>query len=159
MEVPAGTDDLILYTDQEWVSTFGNAGAGLVGTEKFKSVAGRLPQDAAFYAYSSGFDTKQLEAILSQNPDTAAMAPAIVNAIDSLFGGFVAPSASATYREGDALITEGYGGFSYKSALVALPAVLGAGIGAGIVAEQTKTQNTWGGEDSDKYEDSVSVEE
>ncbi|MDQ8187126.1 hypothetical protein [Pelagicoccus sp. SDUM812002] len=159
IESPAGSEDLILYTDKEWVSTFGVASGRLVDTEGFKNVAGRLPQDAAFYAYSSGFDTQQLEAILSRNPDTAVMAPAIVKAIDSLFGGFVAPSASATFRDGDALVTEGYGGFSYKSIIVALPAGIGAGIGAGIVAEQAKNASSWSGEDTEEYQDDGSLEE
>lgn len=159
VEVPAGTSDLVVYTDKEWVASFGAGSAGLTGTDKFKSVAGRLPQDAAFYAYSSGFDTKQLEAILSQNPDTAAFAPMIIKAVDSLFGGFIAPSASATYRDGDALVTEGYGGFSYKSIVVALPAGIGAGVGAAVAAEQTKKASAWQGGDSHKHDDSVSVAE
>ncbi len=136
VEVPAGSDDLVVYTDKDWVSTFGAGSAGLTGTDGYQRVAGRLPQDAAFYAYSSGFDTEQLNVMLSQNPDTAAMAPVIVKAVDLLFGGFLAPSASATYRDGDALITEGYGGFSYKNLVVALPAGIGAGIGAGIAAQK-----------------------
>lgn len=147
VEAPAGTDDLLIYTDKEWVSTFGAGKSGLTGTDAYKKVAGRLPKDAAMYAYSSGFDTKQLEGILSQNPDTAAVAPMIVKAVDSLFGGFISPSASATYRSGDALITEGYGGFSYKSLVVALPAGIGAGIGAGIAAEQSKKANAWQGQE------------
>ncbi len=159
VEVPAGTEDLVLYTDKEWLATFGAGSAGLVGTEGYQRVAGKLPQDAAFYAYSSGFDTKQLEGILSQNPDTAAMAPMIVKAVDSLFGGFVSPSASATYRDGDALITDGYGGFSFKSVIVALPAGIGAGIGAGIVAEQTKQAQAWEGNEAFKNEDNVSAVE
>ncbi len=156
VEVPAGTNDLVLYTDQEWVQTFGVGSSGLTGTADYKNVAGRLPQDAAFYAYSTGFDVQQLNGILSQNPDAAAMAPIIVKSIDSLFGGFLAPSASATYREGDALITEGYAGFSYKSIVMALPAGIGAGIGAGIAADKAKEKQAWNTEDAQAPEDSVS---
>lgn len=156
VEVPAGTDDLVIYTDQDWVQTFGADSAGLTGTAAYQNVAGRLPQDAAFYAFSTGFDVQQLDGMLSQNPETAAMAPAIVRAIDSLFGGFIAPSASATYREGDALITEGYAGFSYKGILMALPAGIGAGIGAGIVADKAKKANAWSGNEEHKQEDNLS---
>lgn len=136
LEAPADTDDLILYTDAEWISSFGSESGGLMDTEEFQKVTNKLPKDAAFYAYSSGLDVSQLVALLEANPDTAAMAPAIGNAVESLFGGLLGPNASATYHKDDALITEGYAGFSYKGLLMALPAGIGAGVGAGIAAQQ-----------------------
>lgn len=136
LKAPAGTEDLILYTDAEWITTFGRESGGLMDTEKFQKVTSKLPKDAAFYAYSSGIEISQLVSLLESNPDTAAMAPAIGNAVESLFGGLIGPNASATYRKDDALITEGYAGFSYKGLLMALPAGIGAGVGAGIAAQQ-----------------------
>lgn len=139
--VPAGSDNLVLYTDADWVKSFGAGDSGLTSTPNFQRVTAKLPKVAAFHAYSSGFDTQQLLGAFSSNPETAAMAPAIVSAIDSLFGGFVSPSASATYREGDALLADSYAGVSYKSFIVALPAGIGAGVAvAGIVENQKKAK-------------------
>ncbi|EDY84519.1 hypothetical protein VDG1235_4150 [Verrucomicrobiia bacterium DG1235] len=161
VQAPSDSDGLILYTDAEWVSTFGNASSRLADTEKFKSVAGRLPESAAFYAYSSGFDPDQLLGMLENNPEVAPFAPLISNAVNSLFGGFLAPSASATFREGDALITEGYAGFSYKGALMALPAGIGAGVGAGIAAQKSAEAQAaaWEDEAEEVMEDNMSEPE
>lgn len=137
LEAPGGSNDLLIYTDADWVSSFG-IGPSLSDTEDFQRVAGRLPEDAAFYAYSSGFDLSQLQGLLERSDDMAVMAPAIVNAVDSLYGGFVAPSASATYREGDVLITDAYAGYSYKGLVMVLPTSIAVGAGVGIVVEQSK---------------------
>lgn len=131
IEVPEGSNDLLVYTDAEWVASFGS-GDSLVDTEAYRKVAGRLPEDAAFYAYSAGLDITQFAGLMQQNPELAPFVPAITNAVDSLLGGFLAPNASATFREGDALITEGYAGFSYKDAIAAVP--LGIAGGAGVVS-------------------------
>lgn len=142
VEAPKGSQDLLLYTDAEWVGSFGS-GDALVDTEAYQRVAGRLPRDAAFYAYSSGVDLDQFVEMLEQNPKAAPFAPMISNAVESLLGGFLAPNASATYRDGDALITEGYAGFSYKDAVVALPAGIAGGVGAAAAAEKMNRGRSW----------------
>ncbi|MBK1880419.1 hypothetical protein [Pelagicoccus mobilis] len=148
VEVSSDSNDLLIYTDSEWVKTLGT-GEGLVDSAAYQRVAGRLPEDAAFYAYSSGVEVDQLVGLLEQNPEMAAFAPLIANAVESLLGGFLAPSASATYREGDALITEGYSGFSYKDAVAVLPVGIAGGVGIAAAAEKMKKAQSWSGGSAD----------
>lgn len=142
VEVPKDSDELIVYTDASWVESFGTGG-GLMDTEAFRRVADRLPQDAAFYAYSSGVDVEQLMGMLSRNPKIAAFVPVISNAVDSLLGGFLAPNASATRRQGEALISEAYAGYSYKDALVAVPLGVAGGVGVAAAVEKTSKARSW----------------
>ncbi|MBC2607299.1 hypothetical protein [Pelagicoccus albus] len=143
IEDPADSDDLLIYTDAAWVASFGSPSDSLKSTPEFIKVTERLPDDAAFYAYSKGVDLSQILVALESNPQAAAYVPLIENAVTSLFGGFLAPNASATYRDDDALITDSYAGFSYKGLMMALPAGIGAGVGAAAIAEKMKQPEAW----------------
>lgn len=150
---PADSDDLVVYTDAEWVAGFRDGGARLADTEAFQRVASRLPPEAALYAYSAGVDLEPIFEALAQSPDAAPYLPVVREGVDLLLDGLLAPNAAATYRRGDALVTEGYAEFSYKGLFFGLPAGA-AGIGAGIAAQQSAAR----GDDGDDSLDEVSGE-
>lgn len=148
---PADSDDLVLYTDADWVAGFRDGGARLADTDSFRRVVSRLPGEAGLYVYSAGVDLEPLFGALAQNPEAAPYLPVIREGVDLLLGGLLAPNAAATYRQGDALITEGYAEFSYKGLFFGLPAGV-AGVGAGVAAQQAAAQHSGDGADEESGE-------
>jgi hypothetical protein len=142
LQAPAGRDELVIFTDRDWAQSIGARGDRLADQPAFQRVASKLPAEAAMYSYSAGFDLAPILAILQQNPEAAPFLPLLESAIDLLLGDFIAPNASALHREGDALVTVQYAGYSYKQIVTILPAaVAGAVAGTAIPAYQ-KVQQT-----------------
>lgn len=147
VQLPSGSDDLVLYTDAAWVAGFEAAGS-LADSAAYKRVAGKLPQEAMVFAYSAGFDLKPILATFEGKADIAPFLPLAEGLIDLVIGDLLKPNASASYLDGDAMVTEQYAEYSYKEVIVALPAGIGAGVGvaAAIKAQQEAAKAAEAGE-------------
>ncbi|MDQ8204055.1 hypothetical protein [Pelagicoccus sp. SDUM812003] len=147
VHLPKGSDDLVLYTDEDWVSAFAEAEV-LAESEAFQRVASKLPAKAQFYGYSGGFDLEPVMSMLETQNELAQFAPLIRSVADLVVGDLLKPSANATYLAENALVTEMYSEYSYKDILVAVPAGIGAGFGvAGAIKasleQQNQAQQSW----------------
>lgn len=129
-EASKSNDALVLYTDADWTPK--GTGARLSESPEFKALASRLPEEGLAFTYSKGADLEPMLAALSTMPQAAPYADTIQAAFDFLLGDYMQPSMAVTVMEGNAMYSDQYAGYSTKQALVALPAMVGGGLGAAM---------------------------
>ena len=142
LKAPVGSDQLLFFTDPTWAESLGG-GENLTSDPKFQAVAGALPEEAAFYSYSAGFDPEPFYGFLQMNPDLAPYIPVIQQAVDLFIADFFAPNAGATFRDGDAIVTDQYASYSLKQAIALIPTIAGVGAGLATAIEQRPEPAVW----------------
>ncbi|MFW6354727.1 MAG: hypothetical protein ACOC3I_10125, partial [Verrucomicrobiota bacterium] len=141
LTAPAEGDKLILYTHEDWGADA--SGDKLADSDAFRKVASRLPEEAILHSYSAGFDMTQITSMVAQDPNLAPFLPLIEESVDLLLGDFLAPNASALYYASEeVLVSEQYAAYSYKDALVVLPAAFAGGIAAATIPAMQQVQTT-----------------
>ncbi|MFP4283136.1 MAG: hypothetical protein ACLFU2_10980, partial [Opitutales bacterium] len=141
LTAPAEGDKLILYTHEDWGADA--SGDKLADSDAFRKVASRLPEEAILHSYNAGFDMTQITSMVAQDPNLAPFLPLIEESVDLLLGDFLAPNASALYYASEeVLVSEQYAAYSYKDALVVLPAAFAGGIAAATIPAMQQMQTT-----------------
>ncbi|MGB0744176.1 MAG: hypothetical protein ACPGSB_06590 [Opitutales bacterium] len=130
IETDRSKNTVRIYTHTDWGPD--SDGPRLNTTEKYKSLAGRLPKRALLYSYSAGYDISALLAGLKAAPETAAYASLAEKAAALIIGDFLEPAISATYFDENALKMENYASYSTKQAVMIFPAAVGGGLAAAM---------------------------
>lgn len=136
---PSGSDNLVIYTDPSWTAM--SEGPRLSETEDFQQLASRLPEEAMVYNYSSGIDVTPIYEFIESNPQTADYIAIARRAIDELLSDFLEPTVTASYMEGEALLSEQYAGYSTKQIVAMVPVAFIGGVSAVAAMSASEMQD------------------
>lgn len=130
IESPKGSEALIIYSDADWSPT--SEGPRLTENPEFAALYKRLPSEGLAFSYSVGADLSPLFSVLEMLPDGAKYEGALQAAIDLLIGDYLKPNLMVSTLKDGAFISEQYAGYSTKQVVMALPAIVGTGVGAAM---------------------------
>ena len=130
VEASKTDDSLTVYTDAEWSPE--SEGTRLAEDASFKALADRLPSEGIAFSYSKGADLEPMLAALSGLPQVAPYTDAIKAAYELLLGDYMEPSLAVSVMDGNAMYTDQYAGYSTKQIIIAVPVMVGGGLGAAM---------------------------
>ena len=127
---PKNTDALHITSHPDWRAE--NGDKTLAETGLFQSVAGDLREEALWFSFTRGTDLDAIMEGVRQIPGAAPYAGLARKAVDLLIGDFLKPSAGVGYVRDGVAFSDYYAGHSTKQTVMAIPTLIGGGLGAAM---------------------------